>query len=182
MDFEIWNYPNVDTLNSLDTPEETPEFLTENNEAPAAPSPESEPLYVETQELLNYLKLAQSITLALTNQLQQVNETFLNQTSLLIKKITEAVILKELSLDKERLKQMIEKALIEIHQDNEPCTIYVSNEQLEFLQSHLTNYPDLTIKADLSLQLGDFKIKTAVHMVESILENRLNEIFELHHG
>ena len=166
MDFEIWNYPNVDTLNSMDILEENPEFLAENNEPPVDASPENAPLYAETQALLKHLELAQSISLALTNQLQQINETFLNQTSLLIKKITQAVILKELTLDNERLKQMIERALKEIHQESEPCTIYVSSEQIEFLQLHATQYPGLIIKPDPSLQPGDFKIKTAIHMVE----------------
>ena len=177
MDFEVWNYPNVDTLISIDVFEDNDERLDETQENTADDPTQNSPLYAETQKLLGQIELAESISQALSNQLKQVNETFLNQTALLIKKITQSVILKEIALDTDRLKHMIDKTLNDIQQENDPCTIYVCPEQHDDLQSHTVNYPDLTIKPDPSLPVGDFKIKTAFNIVESVLENRLNELF-----
>ncbi len=121
------------------------------------------------------------ISTSLSSQLQEINEALLLKTTQLIKRIVEKVIHKEINIDNEHIAEKISDALKEIHQDNEPCTIHIAPQYVEFLTSLTTMPAGITFKPDSDLQEGDFRIKTAYSELESILEKYLNEIFGLTH-
>ncbi|MFI4918655.1 MAG: FliH/SctL family protein [Legionellales bacterium] len=180
MDFERWNYPHVDTLMSLhhtdaaeatleqNAPEPTPELSIQEQEQAA-----------HTQELTAHLQTLRTINQSVSTQISAVNETFLINMTSLIKKVTESVILKEIALDKDRLQHMMEHALRQIQHENEPCTIHLSSEQHAYFSAQASMPAEVVIKPDPTLNQGDFRIKTTHSELESILEHRLNELFEL---
>lgn len=185
MDFEIWNYPHVETLinqeihvdlseSEVDAPSDEPELSPEELRR------QQEDL-ANSQALRHHLNLISEVSLALAQQRDEINETFLTNLTQLIKKITEAVIRKELSTDlnHERLTTIINQAITEIQQNNEPCTIHVATEQYEYFSSLDSIPPEVTFKADSTLKPSDFRIKTAFSEVESILDNHLHELFGL---
>ena len=185
MDFEIWNYPHVDTLiaqqnadnlsesevdNQPDEPELTPEELGRQQEHLA-----------HSQALTGHLNLISEISLALSQQRNEINETFLTNVTQLIKKVTETVIRKEMSMDlnHERLTTIIKQAVADIRQDNEPCIIYIAAEQHDYFSSLDSMPSDVSFKADPILKSGDFRIKTAFSELESVLDNHLHDLFGL---
>lgn len=188
MDFELWNYPHVDTLISIDNPEAISEPIEQHN-LPPEPEPEPEPSpeiiaeeqarLAHAQRLEEHLDVLRKISETISTQVNHVNETFLTNITRLVKKVTESVILKEISLDNERLKHMVEQAFPQIQRDGEPCTIQLAPEHHAYFSTHVAMLPDVVIKSDPTLGLGDFRIKTTYSELESILEHRLNEIFEL---
>ncbi len=185
MDFEIWNYPHVDTLIHQQNPDETPESLIDNQPDEPELSPEEinrqQELLAHTQALTNHLNLIGEISRSLSEKRHEINETFLTNITLLIKKITETVIRKELSMDlnHERLTTLIKQAIADIQQDNEPCVIHIATEQHEYFSSLDSMPSDITFKACPTLKPGDFRIKTAFSELESVLDNHLHDLFGL---
>lgn len=189
MDFEIWQYPHIETQSTEQDTEEPSE--TVHAQIPDEdPQEEALPLIPElslheqehiarTQELNEHINMLRDIKHELSTQLDEINNTLLISITKLVRKITEAVILKEIDLDKERLPHMVTHALSQIQQDHEPCTIYLSPEQHTYFSSHSTMPAEVTIKPDPTLKQGDFRVKTAYSELESNLEKRLNELFEL---
>jgi flagellar biosynthesis/type III secretory pathway protein FliH len=186
MDFELWNYPHVDTLITIDNPEAISEPIEQRQPEPE-PEPEPSPEIIaeeqarlaHVQRLEEHLDVLRKISETISTQINHVNETLITNITNLVKKITESVILKEISLDRERLKYMIEHAFSQIQRDGEPCTIQIAPEHHDYFSTHAAMPPDIIIKSDDTLKLGDFRIKTTYSELESILEHRLNEIFEL---
>jgi flagellar biosynthesis/type III secretory pathway protein FliH len=185
MDFEIWNYPHVDALiTQHSTSDESTLNANGSSDEPELSAEEvsrQQEQLAHNQALLQHLNLIKEISIALAQQRNEINETFLTNLTQLIKKITETVIRKELSteLNHERLTALILQATTEIQQDNEPCTIHVSTEQYTYFSSLESMPAELTFKADPTLQPTDFRIKTAFSEIESILDKHLHELFEL---
>lgn len=183
MDFEIWNYPHVDTLCIAKNPDNT---LSADETIPTPElSPEEQNRQAEhqaqMQAITNHLNLLSSINQALTRQLNEINETSLTNLTLLIKKVAETVIRKELAADlnHDRLTATIKQAIADVQQDNTPCTIYIATEHYNFFSSLDSMPSDVTFKADPTIKPGDFRIKTAFSELESILDKHLQELFGL---
>lgn len=187
MDFERWNYPHVDTLmhqQSIDTPSE-PEVNSQLVEPVLSPEElgRQEEQFAYHQALNQHLNVISEISHKLSEQYKEINETFLNNVIQLIKKITEAVIRKELSADlnHDRLRLLIQNAMSDIQQGNEPCVIYLSNDEYDYF-STLDNMPaGVSFRACPTLKPGDFRVKTASSEVQSILDNQLHDLFGLSH-
>ena len=185
MDFEIWNYPHVDTLIHPQNPEHLaePDLDTPSKEPELSPEElnKQQEHQAHLQALNSHLNLISDISLALTQQRNEINEPFLTNVVRLIKKVTEAVIRKELSTDlnHERITTIVQQAIADIQQDCEPCLIHLSTEQHNYFLSLDSMPSNITFKADPSLKPGDFRIKTAFSELESILDNHLHDLFGL---
>lgn len=188
MDFELWSYPHVDTLASHDNSEVTVKDMPAHTPpAEIAPLPEPEPIHEQLlqehlalmEKLTEHINLLANVGQTITDQMHHVNTTLLPNMTQLVRKVTEAVILKEISIDNDRLKQMVEQALPQLQSSNESCTVYIATEHYDYFTSQVTLPAEVIFKPDSSLKAGDFRIKNALCELESILEHRLNEIFGL---
>jgi flagellar biosynthesis/type III secretory pathway protein FliH len=182
MDFEVWNFPHVDSLAAKPV-------LADHNAESSVPEPKLSPEELQRQaehqqlmlRMTESLQSIGAISNTLSSQLQEVNEELLLKTTQLIKRIVEKVIQKEVHVNNEQMADKISQALKEIHQDNEPSIINIAPQHYEFLSTLTTMPAGITFKADAALKEGDFRIKTAYSELESILEKYLNEIFGLTH-
>lgn len=183
MEFEIWNYPHVDSLTIQQHQNPESETCADTTAQEPALSEEQQRQQDEhnarMQELTEHIQAIKEIRQQLLTHLHQVNETFLTDVVQLIKSITERVIHQELQMDDTRITHMITQALAEIQNDAEACTVYMAPEQLAYFTQHVQMPPEVTLQEDSSLKKGDFRIKTIYSELESILEKRLNELFNL---
>ena len=182
MNFEIWNYPHVETLSTLKNAN-NPSHVLEEHQPPPEPTPQelelAEERLAHTKALTQHLAVVQSISQAMSKQFDEVSELFLTNITTLVKNVTEKVIQKELAMDDDRMLDILQRAVTQIRRDMEPCTIFVATEHYLYLSTHTSMPPDITLKLDPTLQLGEFRVKTAYSELESILEHRLNELFGL---
>lgn len=186
MDFEIWNYPHVDSLTDITESNADERAETETPSTEPQLSPEEilrqEAHQHQMQALAHQMNQLNQIHQHLTQQLNHINETFLLSMTSLIKKITEKVIHQTLATDlqQDRLTTLIKQAITTIQQDTEPCTVYIPTEAFDTLSALEGLPPNTTLKPDPTLNTGDFRIKTAFNELESILTDHLHEVFLLH--
>lgn len=173
MDFEIWDYPELNTLSSIKNSTSVPPEPT------ALEIQQEQERLAHTEALKQHLQVVRNISQTLSQQFHDLNDTLFTNIVQLIKKTAEKVIQKELALDNERFQDMLKQALTEIQRDNAPCTIYVAVEQHQYLVTHEAMPAEITLQPDPTLKSGDFRIKTVYSELESIIENRLNELFAL---
>jgi flagellar biosynthesis/type III secretory pathway protein FliH len=183
MDFEIWNYPQVDTLSTMSPEPSLLESIDEQASQEPAFSAEEQQRQQEIQAqmhtLSQHLHAISNLQQTLENQVRELNEQALIKITSLIKTTSEKIIQRELSIDQAHLIMVIQQALKEIHNEQEPCSIFIASEQYEFIKAQDAFLPQVNLKPDASLQPGDFKIKTVHSELESILNNRLTELFGL---
>jgi flagellar biosynthesis/type III secretory pathway protein FliH len=176
---EVWDFP---TLEEASDPIEC--YLEQEITTPAEKLeeeviPEDNAELVETLAKLNdKIQYVESLGTELRRTLAGLDENLLSNIILLIKKTVKKIILKELILDEDRLKAMINDSLAAINRHNEACVIYVSEDDFTMFDQE-TSLHHLDIRCDSSLSRGDFVIKTKLSELESILEQRLTTLFGL---
>lgn len=174
--FEIWDFPVL---------EEHPDNVT-SPEALAAKVREQESKMADISASLHEqmthfdkkLALLNDITSSLQKMQSDFNESLLSNIILLIKNTVKKILHKELSLDNQLIKHMIQQAMDDINKQHEACVVYLSEVDFPlFATEQLTN--QFEVRCDPGLNQGDFVIKTRLSELEAILESRLNALFGL---
>lgn len=169
---EIWSFPSLESIELTET-QSVVEDVPGKHESTA-----DNQLQECMEELNHRINYVDAIALQLKDILTEIDATLLNSLINLIKNTVKKIILKELSIDKTLLRDMVKRSLEDIKKDNESCVIYVCPYDFSIFENHqFAN--DVTVQADLMLNKGDFIIKTKLTEVEAILQQRLDVLFGL---
>lgn len=190
-DFEVWEYPEftsniINEFTVVDAPIEEPlepehininddnhipEVIEEDvNDAEFIVSP---PECID--EKINYLE---AIGVQMAAVLSEIDTTLLQAITEIIKQSVKKIILKELSLDDDLIKNMIHQSLEKINKNKASCIIQVSEKDYPVFENKL-DMDHVQISIDPSLSTGSFTIKTKFSELQAILEDRLTLLFGL---
>lgn len=179
--FTIWSYPQINTSVAPIHVEESDNPIdasTKESLANQEIEQHKQELNNQKNHLQEKINLIESITKQLQANLRDLNSAFINNTVNIIKKIAKQVILKELSQDEAVLKNMIDNAVHQISEKNKLSIIFIAKDDFDSINEYIKDLENTQIKVDSSLEKGDFRIKTQYSELESILEQRLANLFE----
>ncbi len=183
-DFEVWEYPKItngiDHEPVMDSEQSTVEPEVQGSEhvmqEPVLEHPEPvEHLSESIHEKINYLDaMGQQIAI----KLAEIDATILPDVTALVKQTVKKIILKELSVDENIIKNMIEQSLEKINKDKAPCIIQVAGtDYAVFENAPCLEYVQISV--DPALTPGSYIIKTKYSELQAILDDRLTVLFGL---
>lgn len=164
---EIWSFPPLDKGEAI---------VAQTAAELSAERSNTDSLLLENEkQMLEKLHYLETLGMKMTGVLAEVDERFMNNILLLIKKTVKKIILKELVVDDKLLSEMVLQAVDNIKPLPDSCVVYVAEEDLALFEKN--PLPSLTIEVNPELQKGDFLIKTPFTEIEALLEKRLNVLF-----
>jgi flagellar biosynthesis/type III secretory pathway protein FliH len=166
---EIWCFPPLDEGEAI--------VAKAVVEMPVEPDAKDSSQEENEKAILNHLHYLASVGMKMTERLAEIDEHFMHNTLLLIKKTVKKIILKELITDDSLLPEMVLQAVDNLKPLSDPCVVYVSEEDHALFQQ----MPQTSLKIEVNpeLQKGDFLIKTPFTEVEALLDKRLAALFGL---
>lgn len=174
--FEVWNFPAFeDNGDSIE-----PSGLEESGDINVyIPSDDSVPLVLNVPEdksaFLEQIQYLDILGMQMKKLLMEIDASLLVSMIALIRKTVKKIVLKELEIDENALKEMIGVSLAKINRDDETCIIHIS-EQDQSIFENTTPLQHVVIKTDATLQKGDYVIKSKLSELEAILEQRINTL------
>ena len=127
--------------------------------------------------MLNHLHYLESLGLKMQGLLDEIDEHFITNILLLIRKTVKKIILKELTVDDQLFREMVLQVVDKIKPLPDSCVVNVSQDDLALFQQNPLSF--LTVEVNPRLEKGDFLIKTPFTEVEALLEKRINLLLGL---
>jgi hypothetical protein len=180
LSFELWSFPFLEnSINEMEPPQ-IAEPVNDNElvlseELPDAAENKSH-LVTESLVLPEHIQYLDGIGLEMKQVLSEFDGLLLTNMLTLIKKTVKKIILKEISLDENTIKDMVTDSLDQIHNNDELCVVSISAEDAAIFEKS-TSLNHVAIKVDQTLLRGDYIIKTKYSQIDAILEQRLNRLF-----
>lgn len=176
---KVWQYPDVDSTVSGQEAEEvlpvSPEGDLSALELGDEQEGEAPPSVAAESDLTQQMAYLDALAQRLNERIADIDQTFILKITQIIKKAVKKIILKELEVDDARLQQMLEEALTHM-KSLEAAQLWVSEQDYALFETY-GPAQRLQVKVDPKLAPGDFIIKSADQVLESILDDRLNQLF-----
>jgi Flagellar assembly protein FliH len=132
---------------------------------------------VDKESLLDErMKYLDSICAEMSQQFADFEKSLFTNMVKVVQKSVRKIIGKELTLDQNIFKNMLEDALNKLNVKEHPCVIFVSADDLNFTEQNIF-LSNVQFKVDHNLQKGDFIIENKFVTLEALLEERINTLF-----
>lgn len=183
--FKVWTFPPI----SQNEPAQMAQALASEEEIILSSlsnfnDPHSSESSLSDQESLDLknqlesqIKLVQEIQNQIQTRLAEIDESLLLQIITCLKKIILKIIKRELVINHGTINNMIKATLQDISPHSN-CQIYLSSDDFQHLQAEQFNI-SAQFHEDANLSTGDFKISTSTGEIIALLEERINQLFEL---
>lgn len=178
-EFEPWTYPQIELLvepqasTAQEEPQEEPE-----PEAETFPEQEDEELKALKQGLNEQISQLSTLNVSLQTMLDALDEQLFLDIVAAVKKVSTALIKKELASDKDCLQAMIKGFLNDI-EPYKQCKILLSSEDYQRIEAASFKDERLSFEVSESLHSGDFKLSTSSAELSALMEKRLQAFFGL---
>lgn len=175
--FQVWNFPTFEGIGDSIEPFEADEHNAINafDTHDDSPVPAEVDVPEENHEIAEQINYLETLGLQMKKLLSEIDESLLNNIVTLVKKTVKKIVVKEMAVDGNVLKDMIAASLATINRDDGICIIHISEEDKSLFAENAP-LQNVVIKTDPALQKGDYVIKSRFSELEAILEQRINTL------
>lgn len=173
--FEVWNFPALEGQGDSFEPLDAGAHGELNEQDNADVSITTHDNLEERNTLIEHINYLDELGFQMKTLLSEIDASLLGNIVALVRKTVKKVVDRELALDGNVLKDMIDASLAKIHRDDDVCVVHIS-EADQSIFAEAVPLQHVVIKTDATLQKGDYVIKSRFSELEAILEQRINTL------